>query len=161
MPKLEYFIVAEAASFESYANRATLFNILNIIAPARFPAKASKMAIAAAFRFLPEDEGKTFSQNVLIEPPLGEPRLLDSSDIVASSEAQGTVIVKNVFGIPLAAPGNIIFKCLLNDEVIAQCDVSVTERDDDLEWTESLAFIYPRIQGAKPLEENSPSPKSK
>jgi len=152
MPKLEYFVVAEAASFESCANRVTLFNILNVIAPARFPAKASKMAIASAFRFLPEDEGKSFSQNVFIEPPNAEPRLLDESIIVADTDKQGTVIVKNIFGIPMGSPGNIVFKCLLDKEVIAQYEISVTEREDDPEWAESLAFAYPKNEPPTPKE---------
>ena len=122
MATLEYFLVAESASVDQTTNRVSVFNVLEDIQTADFPAVIPQLVAVAAWNFTPDDMNAEFQALLRITDPTGA--VSDHRANFTGQRSRHRFIVKMI-GYAILAEGRLQFEISLNDAHSASHTISV------------------------------------
>ena len=123
MPALEYFLVAESVSVDQTTNQVSIFNIIEDIHVPEFPAVLPQVAAVCAWNMPGTEMGQDFQATFRIVVPGAERR--DHAMNFTAVHPRQRMIVR-VVGVPLGAPGQLLFEVLLNGQHQASHTVNIT-----------------------------------
>ncbi|MBI2388486.1 MAG: hypothetical protein HYV09_02615 [Deltaproteobacteria bacterium] len=123
MPTVEYFLVAESVSVDQTSNAVSVFNILEELRPARFPASLPLVVIVCALAIDATELGAEIDVTVRVRRTSGQ-----VDELPASFKATGRRHrqISRLQGLPIEQPGELRFDLLVNGRLLASYVVIVT-----------------------------------
>ncbi len=123
MPALEYFLVAESVSVDQTTNQVSIFNIIEDMHVPMLPGALAQVAAVCAWNVPPNEIGQDFQATFRIVAPGLEQR--DHAMNFTAAQTRQRMIVRMI-GVPVAAPGQLLFEMLLNGQHQASHTVNIT-----------------------------------
>ena len=124
MPRLEYFLVAEATSVDQGTNKISIFNVIEELRSPQWPATVPVMTAVGALEASEEDKGKEFQAIVRVSgDALSEPRDFPLNFELNTKRQR---LLFRINALRVERPGAIVVSLLLNGQHLAEHRV-VTE----------------------------------
>jgi hypothetical protein len=122
MPALEYFLVAESVSVDQTTNQVSIFNIIEDMNVPALPGVIGQVAAVCAWNVPPNEIGQDFQATFRIVTP-GEEHRDNNTNFTATQPRQRLIV--RMIGVPIVAPGRLVFEVLLNGQHQAYHTVNV------------------------------------
>ncbi len=111
MPKLEYFVVAEAALVDQLTNRVSVFNIYDELTVPAFPHVQGQFVSVCSWNATEGDKDKDFQVGLELRSPEVTHGPFTSNFTMKRSRHRSIMTLNSI---PISQPGEIVFEITLN-----------------------------------------------
>ncbi len=126
MAKLEYFLVAQGASVDQQTNNVTLFNVIDEMRFSKFPSVFPQLVAVSSWNAEPGDADRDFQVGVRVIGAGADPINFQRNMRIPGRRARVLLYFQ---GIPVKAPGELVFELLLDGQHKASHLIDVTQAE--------------------------------
>lgn len=123
MPRLEYFLVAEAISVDRETNSISLFNVVEELRPESLPYTIPKLVAVSCWKAAPEEQGQEFQ--VLLKVHVPGAFAPAQIPLNFTMEGERYRFNQTLLHACMDRPGAIRFELFLNSEHVADYSVTI------------------------------------
>ncbi len=158
MPRLEFFVVALAASVDQFSNRVSVFEIIESLSPRQFPAYISRLVAVSSWDMNESDRGQDFQVTLLVKrPKVASPERAFNVNFTAEGEGQNSF--HKLAGIPLEGEGLLEFELRLDGKHIASHRVVIASAKPNSDIDEGiLVYRSPLATTGSKIKKNARTP---
>ena len=111
MARLEFFVVSRSVAIDQATNQASVFEILEVVQAARFPALIQQCVAVSLWRREPGDEDRDFSLVLRVTTPAGSTHEIRTNFRLSSPRHR---VMQRIQGLPIEREGRLRFEAILN-----------------------------------------------